>query len=434
MRVAFVSEVFLPAVDGVVTRLTHTLEELAAAGDQVLVVAPAGGPPGYAGAAVVAMPALPMPLYPDGVGYPEKRISLPVPRLSRALDGFRPDVIHAINPMLLAAGGVRYARRRGIPLVASYHANIPSYARCYGLGRLEGAGWRYVRWLHNLADVNLATSHATLAMLRERRIERLALWPYGIEPMLREPRAVEPAWRSRLSGGRPERPLLLYVGRLAKEKDVTQLLGAVRDRDDVALAIVGDGPLRSELETAFAGTPTVFHGILRGEDLAAAYATADVFVFPSRSETLGLVMLEAHTAGLPVVAADSAASRELVRDGIDGLRYDPDTRGSLAAAIARIVADPALAEAMSARAREAVATASWRGATAVLREHYAAVIGQATRSPAPVVALPVRAGPAATGPRSGSAVSAQTQSEPDGGRAGEREPGGAPPFRTGVRQ
>jgi glycosyltransferase involved in cell wall biosynthesis len=395
MRIAFVTEVFLPAVDGVVTRLRHTLEELERVGDQVLVLAPAGGPSSYAGAEVVAMPALPMPLYPDGVGYPEKRVSLPCRALGRELRRFRPDVIHAINPMLLAAGGVRHARRQEVPLVASYHANIPSYARYYGLGRLEPLGWRYVRWLHNAADLNLATSTATLGLLREHKIGRLALWPYGVEPEFVVRRAADPAVRERLGGGHPERPLLLYVGRLAKEKDVAQLRALVDRRSDASLAIVGDGPLRSELEALFAGTPARFHGILRGDELAAAYANADVFVFPSRSETLGLVMLEAHTAGLPVVAADSAASRELVRHGVDGLRYDPDAPGSLAAAVDSILGDPELARSMSEQARAAVATASWEHATRILREHYADVLDVSVRPRAPVVALPVRSRPIA---------------------------------------
>jgi glycosyltransferase involved in cell wall biosynthesis len=399
MRVAFVTEVFLPAVDGVVTRLRHTLEELSRAGDQVLVLAPAGGPPEYAGARVVGMPSVPMPLYPDGIGYPEKRVALPGPSLVRHLDSFAPDVIHAINPMLLAAGGVHYANRRRIPLVASYHANIPSYAHYYGMGRLEGIGWWYVRTLHNRADLNLATSRATLSLLDARGVRRLALWPFGIEPALIRPRPADPRWRSRLSAGHPERTLLLYVGRLAKEKDVGSLVAAVRGRSDRSLAIVGDGPLRAELERTFAGTPTTFHGILRGEDLAEAYAAADAFVFPSRSETLGLVMIEAQSSGLPVVAADSLASRELVEHGRDGLRYDPDDPGSLADAVDRVVGDPALRAAMSARARRRTAGASWAGATAVLRGLYAAVCAGPRRTPAlparsaDVVPLPLEGSP-----------------------------------------
>lgn len=388
MRIAIVTEVFLPAVDGVVTRLRHTVSELRRAGDEVLIAAPAGGPRSYDGVPIAHMPALPMPLYPDGQGYPDKRVSLPTPALGRALRSFRPDVVHAINPLLLAAGGVYYARRLGVPLVASYHANVPAYSHYYGMGWMERPGWQYVRALHNRADLNLCTSKATIDVLRSHQIDRLALWPYGIEPGLSGRMEREQAWRERLSGGRPDRRILLYVGRLAKEKDIPQLLPVVRGQDELALGIVGDGPLRSELESEFAGTPTTFLGILRGRDLAHAYASADVFVFPSRSETLGMVLLEAHAAGLPVVAADSAASRDLVEHGVDGLRYDPDRPETLVSAVGRITGEPSLAARMSDAARAAVAGASWAGATDVLRSYYESVCASraATVSGVPVLA------------------------------------------------
>lgn len=374
MRIAIVTEVFLPAVDGVVTRLRHTISGLSSAGDEVLVAAPAGGPAEYGGAQIAHMPAIPMPLYPDGQGYPEKRVSLPTPALGRALRAFQPDLIHAINPLLLAAGGVYYARRLDVPLVASYHANMPAYSHYYGIGWLERPGWHYVRALHNRAQLNLCTSMATLETLRGQGVDRLALWPYGIEEGLKGRVAPSRGWRERLSDGEPDRKIMLFVGRLAKEKDVSQLICAVRDLDDVCLAIVGDGPLRSELASQFAGTRTNFLGILRGEDLANAYASADMFVFPSRTETLGMVLLEAHAAGLPVVAADSAAARDLVRHGIDGLRYDPDRPGGLTAAVSRLCTDRGLAGRMSGAAHDAVAGASWPEATRVLREYYEAVL------------------------------------------------------------
>lgn len=373
MRIAIVTEVFLPAVDGVVTRLRHTISELSKAGDEVLVAAPAGGPAEYGGAEIAHMPAIPMPLYPDGQGYPEKRVSLPTPALGRALREFEPDLIHAINPLLLAAGGVYYARRLDIPLVASYHANMPAYSHYYGIGWLERPGWRYVRALHNRAQLNLCTSRATVDTLRAHGIERVALWPYGIEPGLSGEANASRSWRERLSGGQPERHILLFVGRLAKEKDVAHLISAVRDVEGVALAIVGDGPLRAQLEAEFAGTPTTFLGILRGADLASAYASADSFVFPSTTETLGLVMLEAHAAGLPVIAADSAAARDLVADGVDGLRYEPSDPDGLRTAVSRIASDPDMACRMSRAARASVAGAAWAEATAVLRGYYETV-------------------------------------------------------------
>jgi glycosyltransferase involved in cell wall biosynthesis len=370
VRVAIVTEVFMPAVDGVVTRLQRTLEELQRAGDEVLVVAPEGGPRYYAGAPVVGVRTFSVPLYPDGDGYPPKRLSLPGPALSSALRMFGPDVVHAINPVLLAAGAVAYARSHRLPLVASYHAHLPVYTHCYHLGLLEPAGWRYVRALHNRADINLATSHATVDRLAQRGIERLAHWPYGVDTERFHPRMRCSNWRRRLSGGRDERLVLLYVGRLAKEKSVESLVEAVTGRDDVVLAVVGDGPLRARLHRAFRGTPTTFLGFRHGAELAHAYASADVLVQPSQTETLGLVTLEAHASGLPVIAADSDTARELIREGVDGMRYDPGRQGALTACVNRLTVEPGLLEAMRSRSRESVAAATWRQATATLRDHY----------------------------------------------------------------
>ena len=170
-----------------------------------------------------------------------------------------------------------------------------------------------------MAELNLCTSRATLETLQQHGIQRLQLWPYGIETDRFHPSKADDRWRWRLSGGHPDRVILLFVGRLAKEKTVERLLAAVRGQDHVALAIVGDGPLRARLERAFADTPTTFLGFLHGEELASAYASADIFALPSETETLGLVTLEAHASGLPVIAADSPAARELIRDGVDGL-------------------------------------------------------------------------------------------------------------------
>jgi glycosyltransferase involved in cell wall biosynthesis len=370
MRVAVVTEVFLPAVDGVVTRLCRTLEELALAGDEVMVVAPAGGPQSYCGAPVVGVPGLRVPLYPDGTGYPEKRVSLPIPPLGPALRRFAPDVIHAVNPLLLGAGAVRFADRHDIPLIASYHAHLPYYTRYYGLGALEEFGWRYVARLHNHADVNLCTSRAAIQQLRAHGIQRVALWPYGVERDRFSPRRQSEEWRVRLSGGRPHRTILLCVGRLAKEKSFHRLAPAMRQLDGVALAIAGDGPLRPELERQFAGTSTTFLGLLSNDALSRAYAAADVFVFPSDSETLGMVILEAHAAGLPVVAADTPAARELVRDRVDGLLFDVAQSRELVAAVRSLVEDRDLRRAMGEEGRRSVTDATWSRATAVLRGHY----------------------------------------------------------------
>jgi glycosyltransferase involved in cell wall biosynthesis len=221
--------------------------------------------------------------------------------------------------------------------------------------------------------VNLCTSRAAMNVLGGHGVQRLSLWPYGVDPALMALTPPSDEWRRRLSGGRPERPILLFVGRLAKEKSIDRLVPLARSMEGIALAIVGDGPCRARLEREFAGTPTTFLGLVTGVDLVNAYASADVFVFPSQSETLGLVLLEAHAAGLPVIAADSSAARELVRDGVDGLRYDPDDPRSLIEAVEVVLGNAPLRRRMQAEARRAVAGATWAEATAVLRNYYAAI-------------------------------------------------------------
>ena len=369
LRIAIVSEVFLPAIDGVVTRLTRTLEELVRAGDEVLVVAPAGGPDSYAGAEVVGMPAVRVPLYPDGGGYPPKRVSPPTRRLHRVLRSFEPDVIHAVNPVLLGLSAAAAARRQGVPLVASYHAHLPTYAHSYRIGFLESAGWRYLRSIHNRAALNLCTSLATARQLADRGFRRVQLWPYGIDAERFNPSRASSDWRRRLSGGCDDRLVALYVGRLAREKAVDRLLEAARV-EGVTLAIVGDGPERAALERAFAGTPTRFLGFLTGDDLAAAYASADLFLLPSDTETLGLVTLEAQASGLPVIAAQSPAAHELVAQRGAGVLFEPSRPGALARAVRELAADAQLRARLSQRALEASEGLTWRAATGVLRRHY----------------------------------------------------------------
>lgn len=393
LRIAIVSEVFLPAIDGVVTRLMRTLEELDRFGDEVLLVAPEGGPPEYRGVEVVGMPAVRMPLYPDGGSYPPKRVSPPTRRLDQVLARFEPDIVHAINPVLLGLSAASSARRRGIPLVASYHAHLATYAHSYRIGFMESLGWSYLRAVHNRAQLTLCTSLATGEQLVDHGFERVRLWPYGIDVERFNPGRASSAWRTRLSGGRNDRLVMLYVGRLAREKAVERLLEAAQVQG-VTLAIVGDGPERAALEQAFAGTPTEFLGFLTGDDLADAYASADLFLLPSDTETLGLVTLEAQASGLPVIAADSPAARELVAQRRSGLLFDPASPGSLAAAVRELTADPERRAALSQRALDATQGCTWKAATAVLRRHYLECLQSVDSRPQSPARLPVSSSPA----------------------------------------
>jgi glycosyltransferase involved in cell wall biosynthesis len=367
LRIAFFTETFLPATDGVVTRLRHTIEELQRAGDEVLVFAPrypSGGPDSYAGASIHRIFGVPFP------PYPQVRLCPPHPGIGRALKRFRPDLIHAVNPFILGPGGAFYARRNGIPLVASYHTNVAAYTRFYGLDFMKRATRYWTRTWHSRARINLCTSEATRDYLLREGIKRVRVWPQGVDARLFHPSRASREWREKLSGGRPEARILLYVGRLAPEKGIKRLKVAVSAAPNTCLALVGKGPSQKYLEREFAGTPTYFIGLLTGEDLAAAYASADLFVFPSTTETLGMAMIEALASGLPVVAARSGAVHEVVSEGENGLLYEPDSDGDLVAAIHRVLDDEALRETFSQAARDAAEERHWEAATNTLRDYY----------------------------------------------------------------
>ncbi|BBL78753.1 glycosyl transferase [Rubrobacter xylanophilus] len=373
MRVAFLTETFLPATDGVVTRLRYTLQELARLGDEALVVAPRypeGGPDSFAGHRIFRVAGIPFP------PYPQIRLAPANPGVGRALRRFGPDLIHAVNPYILGMAAPYYARRLRVPLVASYHTNVAAYARFYRLGFLHRAARLYTRAIHNRAAVNLCTSAATMKYLRGEGIHGLRLWPQGVDCELFGPHRASGDWRERLSGGNPRDRLIVFVGRLAPEKGIEQLRSALEKLPGVRLALVGDGPARRDLQRRFAGTPTIFAGMLHGEDLAAAYASADLFVFPSTTETLGMAMLEALASGVPVVAARSGASREVVDDGQTGLLYDPGSVSSLAAAVHRLLADDPERTSMARRARAAAERRSWEAATRALRACYLEALGK----------------------------------------------------------
>jgi glycosyltransferase involved in cell wall biosynthesis len=364
LRIALFTETFLPAIDGVVTRLRHTIEELVRTGDELLVFAPSGGPKFYEGARIHGVPGIPFP------PYPAIRISPPHPGVGQALRRFRPDLIHVVNPFILGIGGIFYARRLKVPVVASYHTNVATYTRFYGLGFFEGTTRWWARTLHNQAVLNLCTSEATRDYLLREGIKRVRLWPQGVDARRFRPDRASQEWRVQLSGGHPDEKILLYVGRLAPEKSIERLRVVLREVPNARLAIVGDGPARRALEKEFRGTPTIFTGLLTGDDLAAAYASADLFLFPSTTETLGMAMIEGLASGLPVVAARSGASHEVVSEGENGLLYEPGSDGEFVAAVQRILEDDTLRGALGRRARAAAEKRGWESSTATLQGYY----------------------------------------------------------------
>jgi glycosyltransferase involved in cell wall biosynthesis len=376
MRIALFTETFLPKVDGIVTRLRHTVEHLQRNGDQVLIFSPDGGLTEYKGAKIYGVSAFPLPMYP------ELKLALPRPSIGRALEEFEPDIIHVVNPAVLGLGGLYYAKAMQIPLVASYHTHLPQYLQHYGLAILEGFLWELIKASHNQADLNLCTSTAMMQELTSHGIERVDLWQRGVDTEMFQPHLTSMEMRSRLSQGHPESPLLLYVGRLGAEKEIDRIKPVLEAIPNARLALVGDGPHRQALEQHFTGTPTNFVGYLQGLDLASAFASADAFVFPSRTETLGLVLLEAMAAGCPVVAARSGGIPDIVQDGVNGYLFDPTDEQGAIAATQRLLAHPEERDTLRQNARREAERWGWAAATRQLQNYYKAVVYSQSMSPA----------------------------------------------------
>jgi glycosyltransferase involved in cell wall biosynthesis len=381
MRVVLVAEVFLPKIDGVVGRTVKLIEGLASAGDDVLVVAPQAEGSGRCPVPVVSCRSFPFR------SYPEYRIGLPDASLVSAVRQFEPDIVHYINPF---AFGFRAFDRiqRSLPVtpsVFSFHTLYAEFVKGYRLlGTLSRPLWGLTRTYHNRADANLTVSSIMREELAGRGFRRVELWPPAVDTELFSPSRACPNMRARLTGERPDRRLLLTVSRLAPEKNVEFLAGLIGRLPEASLAIVGDGPHRVELERTFTGTDTRFVGYLKGESLAAAYASADAFVYASETETMGNVVLEAMAAGCPVVAPAAGGIPSLVADGSTGLLYAPRDLDAAVDATGRLLSDSPLWKAIAGRARQDAEGRSWKSAVDSVRGVYRSAIDEApSQRPAP---------------------------------------------------
>ena len=369
MKIAFFTETFLPKVDGIVTRLTKTIEFLTKNGDEVFVFCPEGCPDSYKGATIVGVAAMPLPLYP------ELKLGLPGPAVSDKLEEFKPDLIHVVNPAVLGLGGIWLAKTNNIPLIASYHTHLPKYLEHYGMGMLEPLLWELLKAAHNQALLNLCTSTAMVNELEEKGIQRTALWQRGVDTTNFRPELRSDKMREKLFGKYQKTDsLLIYVGRLSAEKQIERIKPVLDNIPGACLALVGDGPYRGQLEKIFENTQTSFIGYLSGEELASAYASGDIFLFPSSTETLGLVLLEAMAAGCPVIGANKGGIPDIIDDGINGCLYNPDEKDngerSLIEATKKILVDKNKKETMRKEARKEAEKWDWNQATLQLQKYY----------------------------------------------------------------
>ena len=320
------------------------------------------------------VPSIPIP------GRPEYRLSTRFPgHVRRQVEAFAPDVVHLATPDLLGHRALRWARRRGIPTVATYHTHFVSYLDYYGLGAGEPAFWAIGRHFYNRCDEVYVPTPTIESELRAHGVTAtIRLWPRGIELDRFSPAHRSEAWRHE-HGYTPGETVVSFVSRLVKEKGVDVFVDVVHRLQGEGLAVralvVGDGPEREALGVAL--PRAAFTGHLGGTDLATAYASSDVFLFPSETETFGNVTLEAMASGLPVVCADAAGSRSLVDSGRTGLLCSPRDTDAFAAAVRRLALDVDLRRQFGSAGREEAMETYY---AYVLREHAGRIPAQDART------------------------------------------------------
>ncbi|MGY2129627.1 glycosyltransferase family 4 protein [Blastococcus sp. SYSU DS0617] len=368
LRVAVVAETFSPAVNGVVNSVLRAVDHLAVRGHEAVVVAPSGE--SYqsrcgAHVEVVTVPAMRLPRY--------RRLA-PARRgaeVTALLAGLAPDVVHLASPALLGSAAGQAARALGIPSVAVFQTDLAAYARRYRVPGSPSAAWRVLRAVHGAADLTLAPSTASAALLRRNGIAPVALWPRGVDLTQFTPRRRDEDLRRQLAPG--GELVVGVVARLAVEKRL-HLLAEVARLPGVRLVVVGDGPQSRRLARAMPGA--VFLGQRTGTELGRIVASFDLFVHPGADETFGQAVQEALAAGVPVVAAASGGLLDLVRHGENGWLWAGGDPEVLAAVVAGLRDDRSALSAAAARARTSVAERTWARVGDELIRHYGTVLAR----------------------------------------------------------
>jgi len=359
-RLALVSDTYLPQVNGVARTLERLVCTVEARGGEVRVFTttdPEAQREPNVGAGIRRSGSVPF------WAYPQLRLAAPAARtLADDLECWGASLVHLATPFGMGLAGRRAARMASLPLVTSYHTHFSAYAHYYQLGLLSGPGWRFLRWFHNGGVRTYCPTASVARELQCRGFERTAVWGRGVDG-----ERFSPAWRRlevrRALGFRDTDLVVTYVGRVAREKGLDDLVATMRlwqnlpDAPPVRLLVVGDGPYLAACRRR-ATDNIVFAGRLEGAVLSAAYASSDLFVFPSTTDTFGNVLVEAMASGLPVIAADGAVNRELLGEGTASFYPVGDVR-ALASHIARWGRDPALRLAAGQAGRRLALGRSW---------------------------------------------------------------------------
>ena len=359
MRIAIVTEAFLPQVNGVTNSVLRLLEFCKSAGHEVLIIAPEseGAPSDYLGYKIKHVPSISMKkLIPVGV---------PTRMLEPLLEGFDPDVIHLASPIFLGHYVTKIAKRMGIPTVSVYQTDIAGFARHYGLTIAHSSLWRWVSRIHQNSDMTLAPSKWSCRELEANGVGNVRLWKRGVNLENFQPSRRDESLRSELSeNGR--KTIVGYVGRLANEKRIDDL--AILDaQPDVQIVIVGIGPAEAKLKRVLPNA--IFVGYQSGLDLARYVASFDLFVHTGKHETFCQSIQEALASGVPVIGPNSGGPVDLINHGKTGLLIDTARPIELLAAV-NVLRNSSKYQEMRFAARKAVRHRTWNYINSQLMKHY----------------------------------------------------------------
>ncbi len=368
LRIALFSGAYNHIADGVSLTLNRLVDFLGRKGAEVRVYAPTTPEPALAHAGtLVPVRSIQAP------GRPDYRVSLGLSREARIdLTRFRPDLFHIATPDFLGVAALRTAIASQTRVVASYHTHFASYLDYYRLGALEGVTWKYLRWFYDQCLHVYVPTPSMLQVLKDQGVSSdLRIWPRGVESDLFNPARRSLDWR-RSRGIADDEVVVTFVSRLVAEKGlnvVADVAAGLREKGlKHRILIVGDGPERASLT---ASTPqAIFEGHQKGEALATAYASSDVFLFPSETETFGNVTLEAMSSGLPAVVANATGSNALVTDGVTGFLATPRDSQEFLARVSALIADATIRQQLGSAARVAAEGYEWSRVLGLIASYY----------------------------------------------------------------
>lgn len=367
MKIALIRELPLDFPGGVTHVMTLLIKYLKSRGHDVLLFAPDATVDDYCGARVVSIPSFYFPFLKKT----KFKVAIPKPAIiEKALRDFEADLVHILHPMTIGLVAVYCAQTLNIPAIASYHTQYHLYLGYYKLNILKKLLWFYTQWMFNKCDRNLAPSQSVALMMKEGGIQRVDIWDRGVDTTLFSPEFSSNPWRRQFLNGNENAKIILYVGRLYKEKNLRAIIQAIKDVDNARFVFVGDGPEREYLSTVIPKGKAYFLGRLQGKALSIAFSSSDAFLFPSQTEGCPNVVMEAVASGLPVIGIDGYGVSDIVNTAHCGYLFSPGKEYQIVDMVHNLLKDTKLRQSFSHNAREFALKKTWNSVFEVLMTHY----------------------------------------------------------------